>query len=93
MDRSILTPLDWLGASLAGGNAGDPIDPNTGLVVSAFADLPGDQLVITVYSDAANFSTATVDIDASPTPIENLVPFSDFQIGGGLGADFNNVGD
>ena len=80
------------GASLAGGNAGDPIDPNTGLVVSAFADLPGDQLVITVYSDAANFSTATVNIDASPTPIENLVPFSGFQIGGGLGADFNNVG-
>lgn len=88
-----LDPTGLNSESLAGGAPGDPLDPNTGLVVLARADLPGDQLLITVYTDAVNFSTATVDIpqDASNL-IENLVPFSSFVTAGGTGADFNNVG-
>ena len=88
-----LNPIGLGGESLAGGTAGDPLDPNTGLVVLARADLPGDQLLITVYSDAVNFSTALVDIPQDPSDlIENLVPFSSFVTAGGIGADFNSVG-
>ena len=89
----VLNPTGLGGASLAGGSPGDAVDVNTGLVVLARADLAGDQLLIKVYTDALNFSTATVDIPQdSVTLTENLVPFSSFTVAGGTGADFNNVG-
>ena len=90
---AVLNPTGLGGASLAGGSPGDAVDVNTGLVVLARADLAGDQLLIKVYTDALNFSTATVDIPQdSVTLTENLVPFSSFTVAGGTGADFNNVG-
>ena len=88
-----LNPTGLGGESLAGGLPGDAIDPNTGLVVLARADLPGDQLMIRVYTDGSNFSYAIVDIPQDGASlVENLVPFSSFTVGGGTGADFNNVG-
>lgn len=88
-----LDPSGLNGQSLAGGAAGDVIAPNTGLVVVARADLAGAALEITIYSDAANFSSATVNIPEDNTNlVETLVPFSSFVVGGGVGADFNDVG-
>lgn len=93
-DNSEVLDVSGLGGeSLAGGGVNDPVDPNTGLVVLSRADLAGDSLEITVYTDAVNFSTATVVVPQdSVNLIESLVPFSDFTATGGTGANFNNVG-
>jgi hypothetical protein len=52
-------------------------------------------LVLTVYTDATNFSTLTVNtpggIPSGPA-FDLAVEFASFSIGGGTGADFANVG-
>ena len=81
------------GVALGGGAPGQAPVPNSGLNVVAFAQVPGDELVVRIYTDAANFSTTTIVVPDNGGSFEQIyVPFSDFIVGGGTGADFNNVG-
>lgn len=66
---------------------------NQWLEVSTTSDL-GANVIITVYSDATRFSTATVPVDADPTYAFTVaqVPFVDFVAAGpNGGATFTNV--
>src|SRR5690606_32356951 len=51
-------------------------------------------MTVRIYSDATNFSTATIAIpNTGGTAVDTIVVrFSDFTVGGGTGADFSNVG-
>ncbi len=85
------TGLD--GVSLAGGVAGVAAETNSGLIVVSRAENAGDSLVVTVYTDDANSSTATIPLPEDTVNfIETFVRFSDFNVATGTGADFNNVG-
>lgn len=94
LDGSVsLDPTGLGGASLAGGSPGVAPEPNTGMIVLSRAENPGDSLFITVYTDGANSSTATIPLPEDNTNfIETFVLFSDFVVASGSGADFNNVG-
>ena len=48
--------------------------------------------MLRVYSDAANFSTTTINIPDQATIEQIFVPFSSFVVGGGSGATFASVG-
>ncbi|MEM1070962.1 MAG: hypothetical protein AAGI63_18800, partial [Planctomycetota bacterium] len=88
-----LDPTGLGGASLGGGTAADPVDPNSGLIVMTRAESAGDDLVITIHTDGSNSSTTTIAIPQDPTNfIETFVPFSSFTIATGAGANFNDVG-
>lgn len=81
------------GVALGGGSPGGDVAAGAGLHVVTRAENAGDDLVVTVYTDAANFSTITIPIPQDTTDfIETFLPFSDFTVGGGSGADFNDVG-
>ncbi len=64
------------------------------LSFSIGADQPNGQMTVRIYSDATNFSTATIAIpNTGGTAVDTIVVrFSDFTVGGGTGADFSNVG-
>jgi large repetitive protein len=66
----------------------------TSLALTIGADQEGGEALIRVYSDADNFSTATVDIpNTGGSATESVViHFSDFVVGAGAGADLTNVG-
>ncbi|MCM2370512.1 SdrD B-like domain-containing protein [Aporhodopirellula aestuarii] len=78
------------GIDLTGG------DDKSGLQVALRSDtVVTGGLVVTIYTDATNFSTTTIDLPdniASGTPLLVFVAFDDFSVGGGTGADFTNVG-
>jgi uncharacterized repeat protein (TIGR01451 family) len=81
------------GISIAGGTAGSSVDPGTGLLIRTRAENAGDQLVVTVFTNAGNTSTFTHTIPVSTTTFtETFVLFDDFVPATGTGADFNNVG-
>ncbi|TWT94347.1 beta strand repeat-containing protein [Neorhodopirellula pilleata] len=77
-------------------------DAAAGLMLAIRADnIIADALIVTIYTDGANFSTATIDLPnnlADPNPAEIFVPFTAFIVGdedglgGGTGADFSDVG-
>jgi len=72
--------------SLSGGDA------NSGVLLTTRGDGAGATAIVRVYSDATNFSTATITIP-DQVPLEEIfVPFSSFVVGGGTGADFTSVG-
>ena len=79
--------------SLTGDPTGTTPDPAAGLIVLTRSDAAGETLTVTVYTDAANFSTTTITVplDLSNT-VETFVPFSSFVVGSGTGADFTDVG-
>ncbi|XZE51711.1 beta strand repeat-containing protein [Planctomycetaceae bacterium SH139] len=94
------TNLDPVGLR-AGGAAGVDLTVAgaEGILVQARSDQAGDQVVITVHTDATNFSTVTLnipDLSALPglTTEAFTIPFDDFSTGGGAAgpADFTNVG-
>lgn len=82
------------GVSLAGGAAGEGAVPNSGLRVMTRSVSTGQSIVVSVYTDANNFSQATITIPQDASQFgEVFVPFADFVAAGvGGGADFNNVG-
>ena len=80
------------GVSLTGNAPGAVLDPGAGLVVQTRADQAGEQLFITIYTDAGNASITQIDVPQEPTPVETFVLFSSFTTHLGSGADFNNVG-
>ncbi|MFG0255398.1 MAG: beta strand repeat-containing protein, partial [Rhodopirellula sp. JB053] len=71
-------------------------DSESGLQIAVRSDtVVTGGLIVRVYTDAANFSTATIDLPdniASGDPLDVFVPFSDFVVGAGTGADFTDVG-
>lgn len=91
-----LDPTGLGGISLGGGNAGDAIDPDAGILIEAFKEVAGDTVTIRIFTDATNFATAS-DI---AIPIDSGVPgqqedvfvryLSDFVVTGN--PDFNDVG-
>ncbi|MDA8745875.1 SpaA isopeptide-forming pilin-related protein [Rubripirellula amarantea] len=77
------------GASLAGGAAGEAIDPDAGLIVRTTSEQAGAQLVITIYSTGGNTSTTTIAVPPGDAAFsETFVRFSAFT----GSADFNDVG-
>ena len=71
-------------------------DSAAGIMLDIRADdVVADALILRVFTDGPNFSTATIDLPdnlSDPTPLTVFVPFSDFSDTGGTGADFSDVG-
>ncbi len=78
-----------VGVSLGGGLPGEAVDPDAGFVVRTNAQVTGDNLTITVYSNG-NSSTATIPLSDASGFTETFVKFSDFVPV--TGVDFNDVG-
>jgi len=79
--------------SLTGDPTGTTADPAAGLIVLTRSDAAGETLTVTVYTDAANFSSTTIAVPLNLTnTVETFVPFSTFVVAGGTGADFTDVG-
>ncbi|MCB1585360.1 MAG: hypothetical protein KDI52_03685 [Xanthomonadales bacterium] len=55
------------------------------------SDQPGT-MILTVYTDGGNFSSATVAIPVSAVALDIVIPYSSFSPQLGTGADFTNVG-
>lgn len=65
---------------------------NTHVSLNATSDL-GDDIVLTFYTDASNYSQATLIVPANyPTYQNFLVPLASFTAVGGTGANFANIG-
>ena len=67
----------------------------TGVTLAAGVDHNNGQLTLKVYTDAANWSWATVSIpDTGDGSLgdSTFIAFSSFSVGGGSGASFANVG-
>ncbi len=82
---NVLDPVGLGGVSLTTGNA-------TGLRIRVASAGANAELEFTVYSSAANFSRAArlLPVIASSTDI--FVPFTEFRVAGGTGANFASVG-
>jgi hypothetical protein len=68
---------------------------STGISIELLLNDPAAFLLLAAYSDALNFSTATVALPGNipPDPPTTLqIPFTDFATAGGSGADFASVG-
>lgn len=79
--------------SLTGDATGTTPDPAAGLIVSTRSDAAGETLTVTVYTDAANSSSTTINVPLNLVePVETFVPFSSFVVASGTGADFTDVG-
>ncbi len=75
---------------LGGVNLSDG-DPYAGLLLSTRGDAAGATAQLRVYTDASNYSTATINIPQQATVEEIFVPFSSFTPTG-AGATFTSVG-
>ncbi len=80
------------GVSLGSGMPGEAVPTGSGFHVETHATGVMDDLVISVYTDATNFSTYRLAIPVSATFVEEFIPFSSFTAAQGAGADFNDVG-
>lgn len=71
-------------------------DSESGLQIAIRSDtVITSGLIVTVYTDASNSSSATIDLPdnfAAGTPLELFIAFDDFVTATGTGADFTNVG-
>ena len=77
------------GVSLAGGAAGEAVDPDSGLIVRTTSEQAGAQLVVTIFSAGGNSSSTTINVPVGDaTFTETFVRFDAFT----GSADFNNVG-
>jgi uncharacterized repeat protein (TIGR01451 family) len=81
-----------LNATGLGGITLNGTDSRAGIQLSTRGDNAGGTAVVRVYSNATDFSTATVNIPGQTTPDAIFVPFSSFTTAGGAGANFNSVG-
>ncbi len=87
-NSQVLNPTGLGGIDLTSNGA------NTGLRFNVGADLPGGSVTIRIYSNATNYSTATVSIPQTGSAVRQqiVVPFSSFTTGGGSGATLTSVG-
>jgi hypothetical protein len=67
-------------------------DTHAGLLLATRGDSTGATAEVRVYTDAANYSIATITIPDQATVEDLFVPFSAFTVAGGSGATFTNVG-
>ena len=70
---------------------------STGIELNTAADHSGGSLVLKVYTDAKDWSSATIPIpntgDGSLNSNDSqFIAFSSFQVGAGTGANFTQVG-
>jgi len=79
-----------------GGISLNDADPLAGFIVRVSTQPAVGDFEIIVYTDATNFSSATIayPAGADPGPVDIFIPFSSFSIGAGAAgpADFNDVG-
>lgn len=81
----VLSPTGLGNVNLATGNAsGFRLDFTSSTVVA--------EIEITVYDDAANFSRAVRRVPALAGAQSVSIPFAEFRVAGGTGADFASVG-
>ncbi|MCO8120459.1 SpaA isopeptide-forming pilin-related protein [Stieleria sp. TO1_6] len=95
-DSSTLDFTGLGGISLVGGDPGDPVDPDAGILIQASTEATGDTMTVRVYTDENNFAVAS----NIPVPLDTMVNgvqedvfvryASDFVFTGN--PDFNNVG-
>ncbi|MEM6472547.1 MAG: SdrD B-like domain-containing protein [Planctomycetota bacterium] len=86
-----LSPTGLGGISLAGGNPGDTVDPDAGILIEADAQNAGETVTIRVFTDAANFAEETVNIPTIASgDTDVFVRYSSFTLTGA--PDFNDVG-
>ncbi len=67
-------------------------DANAGILLATQGDSTGATAVVRIYSNATDFSTATITIPDQVSTEEIFVPFSAFTTGGGAGATFTSIG-
>lgn len=85
-NAAVLSPTGLGGVNLTGSFArGFRIRVNS-------ATAAGGELVLTVYTDGANYSKAARRLPLIAAATDVLVPFSEFRVAGGTGADFSDVG-
>ena len=87
-DAQHLNPNGLNNVDLTAGNT------STGIELALGADHNGGTAVLTIYSDATDWSSATISIpntDDGTANQEMFVPFTSFTIGGGTGANFSKV--
>lgn len=67
---------------------------STGISLTIGADQNNGQVILRIYTNAGNFSTATVNIPNTGGAATQtvIVPFTSFTVGGGTGATLTNVG-
>ena len=88
-DAQHLNPNGLNNVDLTAGNT------STGIELALGADHNGGTAVLTIYSDATDWSSATITIpntDDGTANQEMFVPFTNFTVGGGTGANFSKVG-
>ena len=88
-DSQHLNPNGLNHVDLTSGNA------STGIQLAIGADHNGGTAVLKVFSDANNWSSATIAIPNTDDGTANqavFVPFASFIAGGGTGANFSTVG-
>ncbi|WP_442506671.1 beta strand repeat-containing protein [Novipirellula sp. SH528] len=95
-----ITPTGLGSVSLSGSSPVDPLDPGgadreargAGVIVRTNSENANGELLITIYTDAANFSTKTITLPVTTEFTEQFVTFDGFVTAGGNGADFRDIG-
>ena len=85
----VLNPTGLGGTDLTGGGTNNAFH-----LVILFDDLPVN-VILRVYSSAANWSQATANLPGgilSGSRVDFTIPFASFTTGGGTGANFNSAG-
>lgn len=83
---TVLDPVGLGGVNLVGGSArGFRIRVNS-------TSVAGVELELAVHTDAANASRAARLLPLIAAPTDVLIPFSEFRVASGSGADFSDVG-
>ena len=65
---------------------------NVGIFIFLVANDQTFPLILTIWTDASNWSSFTYNVPALQTNLLIQMPFASFVVGGGSGADFTNVG-
>lgn len=81
----VLSPTGLANANLTTANA-------SGFRFAFASTTVASEIEITVYDSATDFSRAGRRIPVSGAPFEVLIPFAEFRVAGGSGADFASVG-
>ena len=83
---STLNPTGLGGVDFTGAGS------NSGLQVQIVSASGSGELLFTAYTDGTNYSTATLPLVGSIANQSFFIPFTDFTVAGGSGADFTDVG-
>lgn len=84
-NASVLSPTGLGNANLTTGNA-------SGFLLDFVSTTAVTEVEITVYDDAANYSSVARRVPISASSQIVLIPFAEFRVAGGTGAVFSSVG-